>query len=377
MAKNLLLLLLLLAAASAAREPAHYKADDDEDDRKASSRVENDDDDDRKASSRVENDDEEDDDEEDGFERLNHKIWGLSAEEAKRRFGVRQPRFATPPRQDKIDHFVVLYMENHASDNMFGCMGLPGFDGIDKGHTLPKDPTDPSKGVFNVTCGTAPYVCSGGPGYDTWAGKFPPDGSPHAYPYSPQDDKWSALHGASEGGTAVRMYSPEQIPIKAAIAKSFGVFNHLYTAVPSASSPNHLFTQSATSCGMQSNALYNDCGGPGVSFPQKTIYDSLREHNVSFGMFMNSTCGLDGKPCHGEDPITDDSPSAISTPDVSSLVSNSQIFGDAQRPSAFPPPLRPPFRPRPASPSPHALLAGCDGGGGALQGTLLLTDALL
>jgi len=33
-------------------------------------------------------------------------------------------------------------------------------------------------------------------------------------------------------------------------------------------------------------------------------------------MFMNSTCGLDGKPCHGEDPITDDSPSAISTPDV-------------------------------------------------------------
>ena len=31
---------------------------------------------------------------------------------------------------------------------------------------------------------------------------------------------------------------------------------------------------------------------------------------------MNSTCGLDGKPCHGEDPITDDSPSAISTPDV-------------------------------------------------------------
>jgi len=31
---------------------------------------------------------------------------------------------------------------------------------------------------------------------------------------------------------------------------------------------------------------------------------------------MNSTCGLDGKPCHGEDPITPDSPSAISTPDV-------------------------------------------------------------
>jgi hypothetical protein len=31
---------------------------------------------------------------------------------------------------------------------------------------------------------------------------------------------------------------------------------------------------------------------------------------------LNSTCGLDGKPCHGENPITDDSPSAINTPDV-------------------------------------------------------------
>ena len=107
---------------------------------------------------------------------------------------------------------------------------------------------------------------------------------------------------------------------------------------------------------MQSNALYNNCGGKSVSFPQKTIYDSLREHNVrraggtaaaalatpsprparspalarllpppspavqvSFTMFMNSTCGLDGKPCHGEDPITPDSPSAISTPDVAMM----------------------------------------------------------
>ena len=201
---------------------------------------------------------------------------------------------------------------------MIGCMGLPGFDGVDKGHSLPRDPRDPSKGTFEVTCGTAHYKCSGGPGYDTFAGKFPPNGNPHTYPYSPQDDKWSPLHGAREGGTAVRMFSPEQIPVKAAVAKQFGVFNKLYTAVPSASSPNHLFTQSATSCamqtnglysghtqrtcthertythtrtltyahtrahtrtythrcGMQTNGLYNDCGGPNVSFPQKTIYDS-------------------------------------------------------------------------------------------------------
>ena len=56
-----------------------------------------------------------------------------------------------------------------------------------------------------------------------------------------------------------------------------------------------------------------------VSFPQKTIYDSLRLHNVSFSFFLNSTCGLDGTPCEGEDPITEDSASAISTPDVAMM----------------------------------------------------------
>ena len=76
------------------------------------------------------------------------------------------------------------------------------------------------------------------------------------------------------------MYSPEQVPIKAAIAENYAVFNKMYTAVPGPSSPNHLFTQSATSCGMRDNKLYDDCGGDDVTFPQMTIYDSMMLHNV-------------------------------------------------------------------------------------------------
>lgn len=236
-------------------------------------------------------------------------------EEAAARLQTVETRTSPPPRQQKIDHFVVLYMENHAADTLFGCMNLPGFDGI-RGHCVPKDPNDLSRGCINITCGDAPYVCTAGPSYDTYVSKFAPDGQPDKYPYSLQDDKYSALHGLSEGATAVRMFSREEVPIKAALAENFGVFNKMFTAVPSMSSPNHLFTQSATSCGMTENGLYNDCGGKDVLFPQPTIYDSLRLHNVSFGLYMNSTCGLDGKPCHGEDPHDPDSASAISTPDV-------------------------------------------------------------
>ena len=215
--------------------------------------------------------DDDDDDDDNPIVRLKAELHRLSAAEAKRRFGEILPRGPAPPRQSKIDHFVVLYMENHAADNMFGCMDLPGFDGI-RGHTIPK----PLGGTVEVSCGNADYVCKSGPSYDTFAGKFGPGGKPHIYPYSPQSDTHSALHGASKTGqTAVKMYSPEQVPIKHAIAQNFGVFNKLYTAVPSASSPNHLFTQSATSCGMQHNGLYNDCLGPNVTFPQVRVPHSL------------------------------------------------------------------------------------------------------
>ena len=94
---------------------------------------------------------------------------------------------------------------------------------------IPKVPGDPSKGYVDVTCGNSDYVCRSGPGYDTFAGKFDPThGQPHIYPYSPQDDKWSASHGArATGETAVKMFSKEQLPIKGAIADHFGVFNKM------------------------------------------------------------------------------------------------------------------------------------------------------
>ena len=92
--------------------------------------------------------------------------------------------------------------------------------------------------------------------------------------------------------------------------------NKMYTAVPSASTPNHLFSQSATSCGIHDNIMYSSCGGKTDTFPQMTVYDSLYVNGVSFSLFMNSTCGVDGKPCHGVDPHTPEAGSPIPSPDV-------------------------------------------------------------
>jgi phospholipase C len=68
-----------------------------------------------------------------------------------------RPQRGTRYRQHKIDHFVVLFMENRAADHMFGCMlgDTPGFDGIpSSGHSIPYDPAKPSESsvVQRRTC---------------------------------------------------------------------------------------------------------------------------------------------------------------------------------------------------------------------------------
>jgi len=280
---------------------------------------------------------------------------------------------APPPRPSdaRIDHVVILLMENRAADHLLGClMGTDkGFDGIPpEGRQIPVDPRNASRGNVTVSCGTAKYICAHGGSYNLFEPKFCPttkpakatatcqpsvdffkasaviatpeansasaccdlcgehngceayryngapaagavscyllnsaankhpapknvpwtsgdcSGSactartcskclgatvaePNTSPYSKQSDDCSVGQGAKPGET-VEMFSAAQLPIKSAVAEHFGVFNKLYTAVPSASTPNHLFSQSATSCGISSNIYYNHCGGKTSTFPQ-------------------------------------------------------------------------------------------------------------
>ena len=166
---------------------------------------------------RDDGDDGDDGDDDEAWEaklnRLKSDIMSLTPAEVRARFGAIRPKREAPPRQQKVDHFVVLYMENHAADQVFGCMDLPGFDGIPaSGHHIPKFPDHPELGVVNVSCGTADYVCKSGPTYDKFTHKFRAADEVHAqyYPYGgpeAQDDKYSYIHGleAGDGATAVRM----------------------------------------------------------------------------------------------------------------------------------------------------------------------------
>ena len=78
-------------------------------------------------------------------------LLGLSAAVAMVSTGKASAGASGDPR---IEHFVVLYMENRPFDHMFGCMDLPGADSaatMTRNRSLPIDPHDPTKGSVNVT----------------------------------------------------------------------------------------------------------------------------------------------------------------------------------------------------------------------------------
>ena len=232
------------------------------------------------------------------MQQLKEELHTLPPEEATARLAaLAQTAGPPPPRQKNIDNFIVLFMvprclplhppslrsdsscrvraqENQATDVFAGCMDRPGLDSI-RNATIPKDPTNPSGGSYTFKC-QKEYICSEGPAYKPEAEA---DGT---------DD-------------VIDAFGPEQIPVKVNVAEEFAYFNRLYSAVPAASSPNHLFAQTATSCGIVSNIPYEECGGNQEFFPPLSIYDSMTLHNVSFGIYYNTTCetAKDHGSCYG------------------------------------------------------------------------------
>ena len=56
------------------------------------------------------------------FNELKKKLHTMTPAEADAAFTAFPRPSQPPPRQSKIDHFIVLFMENRSPDHVFGCM---------------------------------------------------------------------------------------------------------------------------------------------------------------------------------------------------------------------------------------------------------------
>ena len=137
----------------------------------------------------------------------------------------------------------------------------------------------------------ASAVCEHGPPYSPYLNKFPDvaelgptnrSWTPtnfSRYPYGPQDDKFSYHNGARDN--AIEMFNSTQLPIKAAVAKEFAVFNHLHGSVPSYSTPNraHVAELSSALAKIFSLNLFIDLNQmpPGVPIRPNAIFSSYHK----------------------------------------------------------------------------------------------------
>lgn len=84
--------------------------------------------------------------------------------------------------------------------------------------------------------------------------------------------------------TVMKGFSPEAVPVYAALVREFSVFDRWFSSIPGPTQPNRLFVYSATSHGSTSHVKKLLAQG----YPQKTIFDSLHENGIDFGIYFQT-----------------------------------------------------------------------------------------
>ena len=174
----------------------------------------------------------------------------------------------------KIEHWVVLMLENRAFDHMLGWMsqwglkvdGLNGteFNMANNTKYFVKDqcpyvnPFDPLHDVPDVT-----KEIMGG---TEWVDPSPMSGFAQVHLDNKDPEFWTVLHG----------FSPHLVPAISTLAENFVVFDRWYSGLPGPTYPNRMFWHSGTSHGMTSNDLLSYLPG----MPQRTIFDVLNDNDM-------------------------------------------------------------------------------------------------
>jgi phospholipase C len=213
---------------------------------------------------------------------------------------------------DRIDHVVVIMLENRSFDHMLGFLyseegnvsplGHP-FEGLTGNETNedkdgnvikvwrldPSDPycyftprADPGEGFANTSA-------------QLWDDnmvveqKKPPDNSGFVknYQYTMGWEPGAGFDiypGASAKGI-LAMHTPETLPVMSALARGYAVCDHWYCSAPTETQPNRAFMHMATSEGL----IHNDWKYP---FRSKSICGALGDNGQSWAIYAYDTAQM-------------------------------------------------------------------------------------
>ncbi|BAS87162.1 non-specific phospholipase C1 [Oryza sativa Japonica Group] len=186
-----------------------------------------------------------------------------------------------------IKTVVVVVMENRSFDHILGWLSRtrPDIDGLNGTQSNRLNASDPSSPEIFVT-DEAGYVDSDpGHGFEDIREQIFGSADTSAVP-APMSGFAQNARGMGLGmpQNVMSGFKPESVPVYAALADEFAVFDRWFASVPTSTQPNRLYVHSATSHGLTFNARKDLIHG----FPQKTIFDSLEENGLSFGIYYQN-----------------------------------------------------------------------------------------
>ncbi|KAL9275428.1 Non-specific phospholipase C1-like protein [Drosera capensis] len=186
-----------------------------------------------------------------------------------------------------IKTLVILVMENRSFDHIFGWLKptRPDIDGLTGSEFNLLNASDPNSPRYYVT-DDALFVDSD-PGHSIQAIREQIFGSNvTTADHAPMSGFAQEARNMSVDmpRTVMSGFRPERVPVYTELAEEFAVFDRWFASVPASTQPNRFYVHSATSHGASSNVRKDLIHG----FPQKTIFDSLDESGLSFGIYYQN-----------------------------------------------------------------------------------------
>ena len=184
----------------------------------------------------------------------------------------------------KIDHVIVLMMENRSFDHMFGFLDHPDptFEGLTGTETCDDDQLPPQ-----------PVAASTGARYE-----IPSPDHSHAgameqlldgattKPYQPTNRgfvKNYARRAGGHGRKVMRSFDPRMIPVLSTLAREFAVCTRWFASVPGETWPNREFLHSGTSRGLADIVLHK------FASLEKTVFELLDDVGASWRIYHDDT----------------------------------------------------------------------------------------
>src|SRR5262245_22361106 len=197
-----------------------------------------------------------------------------------------------PDGTDRIDHVVVLMLENRSFDHMLGWPAVAG-------QQVPVDPADPAAGLAPVFAWNTPaaYRTAPDPGHEfedvtlqLFGRVDPPAGAPptndgFVASYAQRRDDHGHPLGPEAGKAILGCFGPALLPVIRTLAEQFVVCDHWFASVPGPTWPNRDYVHAGTSMGRVNGPTAWELfwGYPGV----RTIYQNLQDAGKTWKIYYH------------------------------------------------------------------------------------------